>query len=166
MCQRAYARAIEDEGHFGEVAAAAWKQALKMGEAVGEREFVAKDGTKYRLKDNELARTVVNYDYWKRRCQVEQTEPVVTARQAVYRVQQHLAKLGGVTTDEERAQAKQLFDQAFRAWAKVLKEHAWLVEETDLEGLIHQYQQLVLNGKPLPDDFPLRNIPGLSPRKP
>lgn len=167
ICQRAHASAIEDEGHFGEIAIAAWKQAQKMWEAVGEREVVAKDGKKLHLKDNEAARMVVNYDYWKQRCQVEQTEPVLTARQAVYRVRQHLAKHRADFTDEARAQAKQLFDQAFRAWAKLHKEHPWFVEnETELEGLIYQYQYHVLKSKQLPDDFPLRNIPGLSPRAP
>ena len=63
---------------------------------------------------------------------------------------------GGDVTDEARAQTKQLFDHAFRAWAKVNKEHHWLVEEeTKLEGLIHRYRQDVLNGKPLPEVDPI-----------
>jgi hypothetical protein len=166
-CQLAHARAIEDDGHFGEAAINAWKEAQKMWEALGAREFVTAEGRKSRLRDNELARMQVNYDYWKRRCQVEQMEIVLTARQAVYRVEQYLAKQRADFTDEARAQANLLFNQVFRAWAKVDKEHPWLVEkETELEDLIHQYQQRVLNGKPLPDDFPLRHIPGLLSRKP
>jgi hypothetical protein len=164
ICRRTYARAIEDEGHFGEAAVNAWKQALTMWDALGEREFTAKDGTKYRLKDNETALAQVNYPYWKRRCQAEPTELVLAARRAVYQVDQHWAKHRENWTDEARGQAKDLFDQAFRAWADVSKKHAWLLEDdAELEEFIRQYQRRVLNGQPLPDDFPLRHIPSILP---
>jgi hypothetical protein len=128
-----------------------------MWEAVGELEFVGKDGKKFRLKDNETLRMQVNYDHWKRLCQVEQTAPVLTARQAVYRVERHLAKQSPTLTDEARAETKQLFDRAFRAWADVYKMHPWLLKaETNLEDLVREYRRSVLNGKPLPVDFPLR----------
>jgi hypothetical protein len=157
ICQRAHARAIENDGHFGQVAVNAWKRALNMWEAVGELEFVGKDGKKFRLKDNETLRMQVNYDHWKRLCQVEQTAPVLTARQAVYRVERHLAKQSPTLTDEARAETKQLFDRAFRAWADVYKMHPWLLKaETNLEDLVREYRRSVLNGKPLPVDFPLR----------
>jgi hypothetical protein len=167
ICQCAHARAIENDGSFGEVAVKAWKRAQKMWDAVGELEFAGQDGKKSRLKDNETLRKQVNYDDWKRVCEVEQTEPVLTARQAVYRVERHLSKLPPTPTDETRAETKQLFDRAFRAWADVFKKHPWLVEsETDLQDLVRKYRRLVLEGKPLPDDFPLRQVPGLSPRAP
>jgi hypothetical protein len=160
ICQRAHARAIENDGHFGEVAVNAWKRALDMWEALGEfefEEFVGKGGKKFRLKDNETLRKQVNYDHWKRRCQVEQTEPVLTARQAVYRVERHLAKQPPALTDEARAASKQLFDRAFHAWADVYKMHPWLLkDETNLEDLVREYRRSVLNGQPLPKDFPLR----------
>jgi hypothetical protein len=164
--QGAYAAAIEDEGHFGEAAGDAWKKALSMWEAVGERELVAPDGKKFRLIDDEAARAQVNFDYWKRRCRAEQSEPVLTARQATYRLERHLANQPADPTDEARTETRALFYQVFRAWAKVYKAHPWLGEkETDLEGLVRQYQRRVLNGKPLPDDFPFRQIPPRSPRE-
>jgi hypothetical protein len=128
ICQRTHARSIEDDGHFGEAAVTAWKQALKMWETLGEREFVAEDGKKYRLKNNESARKSVNYDYWKQRCLVEQTEPMLTARRALYRAEEYLSGFKGTLrwtweenlakqradfTDEARGRAKQLFDEAF-----------------------------------------------------
>jgi hypothetical protein len=182
ICQRAHALAIEDDGHFGEVAVNAWKQALKMWESLGEREFVAEDRMKYRLKNNESSRKRVNYDYWKQRCLVEQTEPLLTARRAVYRAEEYLrgfkgterwtwevnlAKQRAEFTDEARGRAKQLFDEAFRAWDEVYKKHPWLVEDDDEQAnVIWRYQRHVLNGKPLPDDFPLRRFPSLLPRTP
>jgi hypothetical protein len=182
IAQRSYARSLEEDGHFGETAANAWKQALKMWEALEEREFVAEDGTKYRLNNNESARRQINYDDLKRLCLVEQTQPLLTARRAVYRIEEYLKGFNGMErltgdanpakphadfTDEARLRAKQLFDEAFRAWSEVFKEHAWLVEyEDELAQVIGQYQRLVLNGKPLPDDFPLRQFPSLLPRKP
>jgi hypothetical protein len=182
ICQRAYARSIEEDGHFDETAANAWKQAQKMWEILGEREFVAEDGTKYRLKNNEFARKQVNYDYWKKRCQVEQTEPLLKARRAVYQAEKYLkgfkgtgrwtweenlTKQGADFTEETRDRAKHLFDEGFRAWSEVYKGHAWLVEDEDeMVDVIEQYQRRILNGKPLPDDFPLRDFPNLLPRKP
>jgi hypothetical protein len=154
ISQRQHAMAIEDEGHFGESAGNAWKRALKMWEDFGEREVVGKDGRKVRLKDNEVSRMTVNYDYWKKRCHAEQTQAVLTARQASYRVLQHENKQPG-----ERAQTKKLLDEAIRAWAEVDKEHPWLVDnDSDVEGLIRRYRNRVLNGKPWPDDFPFRDV--------
>ena len=63
--------------------------------------------------------------------------------------------------------ASQLFDVAFRACNEVYKEHPWLLEnEDEMVDVIEQYQRRILNGKPLPDDFPLRDFPNLLPRKP
>lgn len=68
--------------------------------------------------------------------------------------------------DEARSQAKQLFDVAFRACNEVYKEHPWLLEnEDEMVDVIDHYQQIILNGKPLPDDFPLRHYPNLLPRR-
>jgi cytochrome b6-f complex iron-sulfur subunit len=176
-CQRGYARAIEDDGHFGEAAVNAWRQAMKMWEALGEREFGGDDGMKYRLKDNETARKVVNYDYWKKLAQSEQTERVLAARRAVYRAEDHLTQFKGLGrwpweenlatrraefTDEARDKAKRLYHQAFRAWAEAFKEHAWLIDDDgiaeDLADVVRRYQTRVLKSKELPKDFPLGHI--------
>ena len=42
-------------------------------------------------------RTIVNYEYWRTRCEVEQTETAVTARKLVYHAQQKLRE-GVLTT--------------------------------------------------------------------
>jgi hypothetical protein len=165
ISQGEYARALEEDGDFGERAVNAWKQALKMWEALGEREFAAEHGTKFRLKDNETARAVVNYDYWRRRCEAETTEPVLAARRAVYRAEQYLAKHRDGFTEETRGEAKALFDEAFRAWAEIHKKHPSLLEDGELEGVVYQYRYSVLKGKPVPDDSPLRQIPSLWPPK-
>jgi hypothetical protein len=156
--QREYAMAIETEGHFGETAANAWKQALKKWDDFGGREFVIQ-GAKVRLKDSEFGRAQVNYDYWQKRCRAEQTQAVLTARQASFRVQQHEAKQPSDSTDDERLQTRKLFDEAIGAWARVDKEHPWLVDnDSGVERLISHYRRRVLNGKPLPDDFPFRDV--------
>ena len=158
ICQRDYAMAIENEGCFGETAGNAWKQALKMWDDFGERAFVIQ-GAKVHLKDSKFGRAVVNYDYWKKRCQAEQTEPVLAAREASYSVLERLAKQPWASTDEEPAQTKRLFDRAIGAWAIVDKEHSWLVDDdSGLDFLIRRYQKRVLNGKPLPNDFPFRDF--------
>jgi hypothetical protein len=164
--QRQYAMAIEGEGHFGEAAGAAWKRALKMWDDFGEREFVI-GGMKVRLKDSEPGRAQMNYDYWIKRCQAEQTQAVLAARQASYRVLQHVAKQPSDSTDEERLQTKKFFDEAIGAWAKVDKEHPWLVDkDSGVEELISRYSKRVLKGKPLPDDFPFKEVAKRWPQVP
>jgi hypothetical protein len=160
VCQRLYAMAIEGDGHFGETAGKAWKGSLRLWEDFAEREFVGKDGKNVRLKDDEQSRMIVNYDYWEKRCRAEQTEPVLAARQAAYRAKQHLADQPLYpASDKERAEIKQLFDLAIGAWADVDKEHPWLLDDdSGVKSLILQYRRRVFDGKPLPDDFPLRRL--------
>jgi hypothetical protein len=166
ISQREHAMAIEDEGRFDETAGNAWKRALKLWDELGEREFVFQ-GAKVRLKDSEYGRAMANYDYWKKRCQAEQTGPVLAARQASYRVDEHWPKERFGSTDEERARTKRLYDQAIGAWAKVDKEHPDLVEnDSGVEHLISRYRREVLNGKPLPDDFPFRDVKKRWPQQP
>src|SRR5262249_15120864 len=97
--------------------------------------------------------------YWKKRCQAEQTQAVLTARQASDRVLQHEAKEPSDSTDEERIQTKKLFDEAIGAWAKVDKEHPWLVDnDSGVENIVSRDRRCVLKCKPLSDDFPFRDI--------
>jgi hypothetical protein len=109
---------------------------------------------------------------------MEQTNRALAARQALYRAEEYLTQFKSPgrwpwdeylpprraeITDEAREQAKQLFDQAFRAWAEVYKAHAWLRDDdgvaAELDGVIWLYRTRVLKDKQLPDDFPLRDIP-------
>ena len=39
------------------------------------------------------------------------------------------------------------------------KEHPWLVDDdSGVKRLIRRYSNRVLNGKPLPEDFPIRDV--------
>lgn len=163
---RAHAMALEDEGDFSEAAADAWTQAGKMWAALGECEFPARDGTKFRLKDNEAARASVNYDYWKEHCEAESTELVLAARRAARRARQYLAKHDADFGEAERGEARDLCDRAFRAWVEVGKKHPRLLaDDRDLQALVVGYQSKILNGQPLPGDSPLRQLLSLSPPK-
>src|SRR5262249_40929954 len=98
-------------------------------------------------------------DYWKKRAEAEQTEAMLAARKASYRVREHLAKQPLDSTDEERAETKRLFDGAFAAWSIAYQANTWLTDlESGLKVLVRRYQRRVLNGEPLPDDFPLRDF--------
>ncbi len=160
QCQIRYAAQIDSEGRF-DTAASAWKEAQKMWEALGNRELSRDDGTKYRLKDSETARKIVNYDHWMNRCRMEQTEAVLAARRSIYRAEQQLAnrKPGTASAIPE---ARRLYEQGFRAWADSYKAHVWLKDDSDLEdelaAVIKRYQTQVLEGKELPKDFPLRHV--------
>jgi hypothetical protein len=152
-CQMRYAAAIQEDGHLGE-AASAWKEAAALWSALGDREFARQDGTKVRLKDDQAMRVLTNYEHWKNRCHMEQTEPALTARRLLHQARQ-------VTTEKAKS-TKDLFDQAFRAWAALYKEHPWLIEDEDtqkeLASAVRHYQSRVLKSKELPKDFPLRHV--------
>ena len=53
MCQFYYADALEKDGRFGEVASRAWERAGADWREFGEREFVAPNGTRFRMNEQE-----------------------------------------------------------------------------------------------------------------
>jgi hypothetical protein len=157
-CQMRYAAQIASEGHIDD-AARSWKEAQKMWEALGDRELSQHDGSKYRVKDSERARRLVNYDYWMKRCRLEQTEAVLEARQSLHRAAQLTARKPAVVSTT--AEARRSYEQGVRAWADIHKANPWLNDDDDLErelaAMVRRYKADVLQGQDLPKDFPLRH---------
>jgi hypothetical protein len=113
---------------------------------------------------------------------VEQKELVLTARQALYRAEEYLSQFKGLGrwpweenlpsrredfTDQARNEAKRLYDHAFRAWAECTKTTlGWWRMRTSWTLSFGSTNGVSWNGKPLPDDFPLRHFPSLLPCTP
>ena len=101
-------------------------------------------------------RQIVNYAYWRLRCQVEQTPDAVDAREFIYRAEQALAN--GVLPE-----AIKHYGDGFAKWRLVLDAHPDLLkDETTIEDLsetIDNYRKLLDQlDQPLPDDFLLRDV--------
>jgi tetratricopeptide (TPR) repeat protein len=85
-------------------------------------------------------REIVNFDYWRLRADVEQTDEALTAHELIYRADR----------DQEEGRldpAKQNYDQGLAAWRKVLdKFPAAVTNETfgeDLIEVIQRYRKLL-----------------------
>lgn len=89
----------------------------------------------------ERSREIVNFLYWRRHAQVEQSDEALAARQAIYEAEQAMTK----EADLGKARAK--FDQGFALWRKVLDSNPGLVEDgsygRDLMEMIQNYRRLL-----------------------
>ena len=106
--------------------------------------------TRYRL--------MINFDYWLERCRYEPTQPWLATRRMMFEARQHAAT---ATDPSKKEVARELFEQSFHAWSRLIAEHAFLQDDAvlgeELVKYIALYQETVLDGRPLPADFPLRD---------
>lgn len=123
-------------------------QALKLAAAAIESEETA--GIIDRQRD------IVNFKYWKQRCDVEQSDDALAARQAIYQAKQDF--------DAARiVESAKLFEEGFNRWAKVFDKYPEFLNETsvkdDLVDDIGVYERnLKQLERKLPADFPLRHV--------
>ncbi len=99
---------------------------------------------------------IVNYDYWRTRCQFEQTPAALLARAKIYQGDQ-------AANDANLVAAKRLYDEGFRLWRKVLDNFPSIVDDSitgdDLMDLVKRYRKILEEiDEPFPQDFPLRDI--------
>lgn len=97
----------------------------------------------------------VNYAYWMARCEIEQLNETVSARNDVYNAKEAMERA-------ELLLAKQLFESAWDKWAKLFNDHPELVNqltEDDLfEDIQHYVRLLGQLDEEIPEDFALRPI--------
>lgn len=90
---------------------------------------------------------VVNYDYWKTRCDLEQTPEALRARDLAYTARRVFRN------DADLLKARELYEESFTEWAKVLKQFSELPYDSatgsDVMEYVEQYsavlEQLDLN---------------------
>jgi len=124
------------------------RDALKLAERAMELEQRATQISRYR--------DIVNFEYWRLRCQVEQTPEAVAARQAIHQAEQALAE-GNLPAAVEH------YADGFRRWRQVLNEHPALLEDRttgeDLMEVVKEYRKLLEQlDEPMPSDFPLQDV--------
>lgn len=101
-------------------------------------------------------RDIVNFTYWRTRCEMEREEDTLAARKAIYQADKTFAKANLV-------EAGRLFDEGFQLWAKVLNRYPRMVDEStitdELYDCIDRYgSYLAQADKKFPRDFVLKDL--------
>ena len=101
-------------------------------------------------------RGIVNYDYWKLRCEIEPTEELLSARKQLYDANEALRRA-------EIVKSLDLYEAGMQSWRKVLDAHPQLIEQVDtideLAMAVDVYKRVLdQNDKPLPKPFVLQDV--------
>ncbi len=106
---------------------------------------------------------LVNFDYWKSRCRMEQLPSTVDGRRLLHEARRELQMGQQDSNDPGRPGAKQLFEQGFLAWQRSLANFP--IIETDqydvgpyLAEALNLYRKRILDGGPFPAKFPLKHL--------
>ena len=99
--------------------------------------------------------TQVNYEYWKTRCEVEQSKITADARRLM-RLADEQAEM---SAPEE---ARDLYEQAWDEWVKIFEQYPELVHDVmaeDLNEVIDRYRQVLDQlDEDFPEDFKLQML--------
>jgi hypothetical protein len=116
-------------------------------------------------------RTIVNFEYWRERCNAEKSDAAIAARQYMHdaKEQYRLVQLEKYVDENgvERDGAKELYEKAWVEWKKVFDEFKLLREDiamSDVRDQVMQYTR-VLDALKLefPEDFPLKDLQDFDP---
>ncbi|REK09928.1 MAG: hypothetical protein DWQ37_17650 [Planctomycetota bacterium] len=104
----------------------------------------------------DIDRGIVNYDYWKLRCEVEQQDDALAARKLVYDADQAFA-------DAEITQAASLYEEGFDKWRNVLDAYPKLLDDAAtsdelIESIDHYRRVLHQLDREFPKEFVLQNV--------
>jgi hypothetical protein len=101
-------------------------------------------------------RQIVNFEYWRTRCESEKTDLAQGAHEDVYEADRMFA------TGEKFDEARQRYERAFNAWAEIYKKHPTLMENPEAQDLIKsvgRYRDLLNQlDEPFPADFVLNDL--------
>jgi len=133
---------------------AARAQALLVATQLGEMEERAGYIERYRQ--------IVNFDYWRTRCDVEQTDDALDGRKFIRDADKAFLE------DTDFELAKKLYEQAFDKWAAIYARHEHLTgseelmndetSDTVFEAAEHYRDVLVQLNQPFPQDFKLKKL--------
>lgn len=101
-------------------------------------------------------RHTVNFEYWRLRCEFEQTDDALAAREAIYQGDQALQRADLLT-------AKALYDQGMKHWRRVFDQFPRIRDDStagqNLIEVIVRYRDILNEiDEPFPQDFILRDI--------
>jgi hypothetical protein len=106
-------------------------------------------------------RNIVNFDYWRTRCEAEQTDYALRARE-------HVFNADVAYEDLDLEKAKEQYEMAWENWAMIFEKYPLLLEDVSAEDVVdtvERYQNcLAQMGKPMPDPFVLQPLLDLHQR--
>jgi hypothetical protein len=111
-----------------------------------------------KAEENRLYRRIVNFEFWRRRAQYEQTPEALAARKYIYEGAQAM-------TNADLIRARDMYEKGFAQWRLLFdrKDFANLkIDESigqEVVGMVDKYRQVLeKSDKPFPKDFPLKDI--------
>ncbi len=126
------------------------RKALRIAEEIAAK-------TEYASRVSQSQDTVA-YRYWLMRAELEQTPQMTKARELIFNAKQSM-------DEAHLEEAKELYDESWGIWAKVLAENPVLrdeLAEDDLSSHLKQYTVLLRQlDEEFPLDFPLKQFVGM-----
>lgn len=101
-------------------------------------------------------RQIVNFEYWRMRCDVEKTADAIKTRELIHTAQQKVS-------DADLEGARAAYEQAFAHWRKVLDQFPEMRDDgivgEDIYRVIVRYHELLKQlDEPFPKDFILQEV--------
>lgn len=101
-------------------------------------------------------RTIVNFEYWRRRAQVEQSSQALEARQLVF-------EGGGAFGEADLQKARQLYEAGLAKWREVLDMFPGLIDDGNFGDewmeVIQKYRKVLdAQEAPFPENFVLQDV--------
>jgi hypothetical protein len=75
-------------------------------------------------------RLIVNFEYWRTRCQAEKTDLAQNARKDVYDADELF------TAGEKLTEARELYERSWDAWSQIFTDHPALMDNAEAQDLI------------------------------
>ncbi|HWB12484.1 MAG TPA: hypothetical protein VG826_24880 [Pirellulales bacterium] len=124
-----------------------------------EAQKLVEDAVKLQERANIIGRErdVVNFKYWRMRCQLEKTDPALNARRLIYEADE-LYKL------TQLPEARRTYEEAFANWRKVVDQFPEMADDaiggTSIEDAIRGYFDVLkqLDEPSFPKDFALMDV--------
>ncbi|MEE2844649.1 MAG: hypothetical protein VX761_09100 [Planctomycetota bacterium] len=132
--------------------------AESMPEAVrnqARRIAMAAEDAAMKVDGIDYMREMINYDYWLKRCEMEQMTLAITARKTVQEADDLFAKA-------RLEEARKLYEIAWVDWRKIFDKYPSMITRDtgqNLESSISNYMELLQQfDEELPEDFILQNL--------
>jgi hypothetical protein len=122
-------------------------QARLMAEQIAETQMIAQRTRSYR--------GIINYDYWRMRCEAEQLDDAINARKHWFQAQDAFKKT-------DLTAAKKEYETSFQYWAKIYDKYPLLMDNAEAQDLVDackQYNSILQQyDEEFPADFVLNNL--------
>ena len=102
-------------------------------------------------------RGIVNFDYWRARCETEKTEQALIARKTLYEADEMYRRV-------ELEQARKAYERSWKLFAELFKDRETLVLDPTASGVVDPMKRYIkllgnLGVEPIPPaDFPLMSV--------